>query len=116
FLMIRRPPRSTLFPYTTLFRSPRRGLARAAGRLAADEGGAARGRRSGSGAARAEDTDGEGGGRARLPLAAPGARRPPAGRAPRLPGADREGVKRRIGRAAPFNERVPARRLAPRPR
>src|SRR2546430_15883093 len=32
FLMIRRPPRSTLFPYTTLFRSeggPRRRLARA---------------------------------------------------------------------------------------
>src|SRR2546430_12409747 len=30
FLMIRRPPRSTLFPYTTLFRSlwPLRGLAR----------------------------------------------------------------------------------------
>src|SRR3712207_7006315 len=26
--MIRRPPRSTLFPYTTLFRSRRRGLAR----------------------------------------------------------------------------------------
>src|SRR3712207_6956713 len=26
FLMIRRPPRSTLFPYTTLFRSRRRGL------------------------------------------------------------------------------------------
>src|SRR5256885_12337523 len=25
FLMIRRPPRSTLFPYTTLFRSPRLG-------------------------------------------------------------------------------------------
>src|SRR3712207_8936773 len=25
FLMIRRPPRSTLFPYTTLFRSPRGG-------------------------------------------------------------------------------------------
>src|SRR5438046_10210729 len=25
FLMIRRPPRSTLFPYTTLFRSQRRG-------------------------------------------------------------------------------------------
>src|SRR5436309_13705535 len=25
FLMIRRPPRSTLFPYTTLFRSPRCG-------------------------------------------------------------------------------------------
>src|SRR6476620_744870 len=29
FLMIRRPPRSTLFPYTTLFRSPRRGRSRA---------------------------------------------------------------------------------------
>src|SRR5256885_13879563 len=29
FLMIRRPPRSTLFPYTTLFRSPDR----AAGKL-----------------------------------------------------------------------------------
>src|SRR6266478_9065078 len=27
FLMIRRPPRSTLFPYTTLFRSPFRPLA-----------------------------------------------------------------------------------------
>src|SRR5256885_6925643 len=26
FLMIRRPPRSTLFPYTTLFRSSRRGI------------------------------------------------------------------------------------------
>src|SRR5215203_6501199 len=26
FLMIRRPPRSTLFPYTTLFRSPGRRL------------------------------------------------------------------------------------------
>src|SRR2546430_8274795 len=26
FLMIRRPPRSTLFPYTTLFRSPVRAL------------------------------------------------------------------------------------------
>src|SRR5216683_6487138 len=28
FLMIRRPPRSTLFPYTTLFRSPASGVAR----------------------------------------------------------------------------------------
>src|SRR5215813_15018747 len=28
FLMIRRPPRSTLFPYTTLFRSPPRARAR----------------------------------------------------------------------------------------
>src|SRR6266566_5402508 len=33
FLMIRRPPRSTLFPYTTLFRSPGPGsLGRSAGR------------------------------------------------------------------------------------
>src|SRR5258705_6007123 len=30
--MIRRPPRSTLFPYTTLFRSPDRRSARAGGR------------------------------------------------------------------------------------
>src|SRR5256885_12006398 len=30
FLMIRRPPRSTLFPYTTLFRSPAKIEARAA--------------------------------------------------------------------------------------
>src|SRR2546425_9552522 len=29
FLMIRRPPRSTLFPYTTLFRSQARRVARA---------------------------------------------------------------------------------------
>src|SRR6266702_7062034 len=28
FLMIRRPPRSTLFPYTTLFRSPTRSAGR----------------------------------------------------------------------------------------
>src|SRR5256885_10846710 len=28
FLMIRRPPRSTLFPYTTLFRSTLRGVCR----------------------------------------------------------------------------------------
>src|SRR2546425_4225000 len=41
FLMIRRPPRSTLFPYTTLFRS-RRG----------DAGGAARDRGVGAGPAR----------------------------------------------------------------
>src|SRR3712207_7433158 len=29
FLMLRRPPRSTLFPYTTLFRSEARAVARA---------------------------------------------------------------------------------------
>src|SRR6266511_4570164 len=32
FLMIRRPPRSTLFPYTTLFRSRGRGLPGRTGR------------------------------------------------------------------------------------
>src|SRR5690242_21455140 len=31
--MIRRPPRSTLFPYTTLFRSPRNGLPRPCARV-----------------------------------------------------------------------------------
>src|SRR3712207_7869949 len=54
FLMIRRPPRSTLFPYTTLFRShgeallpPRRGRRPAAGqhRLRADAGQGVRGLR-----------------------------------------------------------------------
>src|SRR5256886_16214032 len=35
FLMLRRPPRSTLFPYTTLFRSPR-ALAFASGMAAED--------------------------------------------------------------------------------
>src|SRR2546430_7885333 len=33
--MIRRPPRSTLFPYTTLFRSGRRGRAQRGGQIAA---------------------------------------------------------------------------------
>src|SRR6476660_10000687 len=48
FLMIRRPPRSTLFPYTTLFRSratPRRGRARGGG-AAARPARAARDRKS----------------------------------------------------------------------
>src|SRR3712207_6964598 len=35
--MIRRPPRSTLFPYTTLFRSEGRGTAVALARSAAEE-------------------------------------------------------------------------------
>src|SRR2546422_8270650 len=39
FLMIRRPPRSTLFPYTTLFRSPCEGdLSRRSARGEAPEG------------------------------------------------------------------------------
>src|SRR6266853_2917385 len=49
FLMIRRPPRSTLFPYTTLFRSPA-GLGRATGAL-----GRAAGRAAMLGARPAED-------------------------------------------------------------
>src|SRR2546422_7248863 len=39
FLMIRRPPRSTLFPYTTLFRSQRRGRPRRANAERRDEAG-----------------------------------------------------------------------------
>src|SRR3989442_12059706 len=35
FLMIRRPPRSTLFPYTTLFRSRSAGLLRIVGHVPA---------------------------------------------------------------------------------
>src|SRR2546427_10631384 len=37
FLMIRRPPRSTLFPYTTLFRSPSAARASRGGRPACTE-------------------------------------------------------------------------------
>src|SRR2546429_6645235 len=37
--MIRRPPRSTLFPYTTLFRSPRPGCAAARARRARRQAG-----------------------------------------------------------------------------
>src|SRR2546426_7551264 len=44
--MIRRPPRSTLFPYTTLFRSPRHGAERPPARAVAA-------RRAGRGGARA---------------------------------------------------------------
>src|SRR5256885_12322435 len=46
FLMIRRPPRSTLFPYTTLFRSARlRGAARPERRQPVDRDGVAGGAR-----------------------------------------------------------------------
>src|SRR2546422_2353479 len=56
FLMIRRPPRSTLFPYTTLFRSPhRRGRA---GRRARVE--APRRVRAGAEAARGARAGGDG--------------------------------------------------------
>src|ERR1019366_9646594 len=46
FLMIRRPPRSTLFPYTTLFRSRRTTVARAEARLRAQTAAWKRGERS----------------------------------------------------------------------
>src|SRR3712207_6913671 len=51
--MIRRPPRSTLFPYTTLFRSPRSGRARGGGRRLGAGGDRRRaaGRTAGSGRA-----------------------------------------------------------------
>src|SRR3712207_7219607 len=49
FLMIRRPPRSTLFPYTTLFRSPAR--QRADDRLGPGLGRLLGGRADGDGAA-----------------------------------------------------------------
>src|SRR5215472_14084862 len=39
FLMIRRPPRSTLFPYTTLFRSPPRTAGRSRARRRASRSG-----------------------------------------------------------------------------
>src|SRR6476619_7837091 len=52
FLMIRRPPRSTLFPYTTLFRSARGGGPPGASRCSAP--GTARGSRGPGGGARSE--------------------------------------------------------------
>src|SRR5260370_32293899 len=55
FLMIRRPPRSTLFPYTTLFRS--RALPRLPAPALPAAGGALRGERG----ARVGDGDGPGG-------------------------------------------------------
>src|SRR3712207_8513720 len=42
--MIRRPPKSTLFPYTTLFRSAPRGAARPAPPVRRADGGRAQGR------------------------------------------------------------------------
>src|SRR3712207_7721103 len=54
--MIRRPPRSTLFPYTTLFRS-RRERRRRRGVLHAGDAGAAGARRGGRGRAHAAEVD-----------------------------------------------------------
>src|SRR3712207_8765933 len=62
FLMIRRPPRSTLFPYTTLFRSRRLGAAdcqscRASLRQHRQDGGVAGGSRCKSAGATAGELD-----------------------------------------------------------
>src|SRR3712207_9370644 len=54
FLMIRRPPRSTLFPYTTLFRSERRD-----GHLLGGGGGVGVRAGEGSDAAAGEDVEAE---------------------------------------------------------
>src|SRR3712207_7136683 len=54
--MIRRPPRSTLFPYTTLFRSPGRGRHPPPGALRRRDGGALSA--LGRGAAAADDARG----------------------------------------------------------
>src|SRR3712207_8477146 len=68
FLMIRRPPRSTLFPYTTLFRSCRRTSAdsaasgrQVAGGLVGVPGRQAHGRRDARGSTRARARGGVGG-------------------------------------------------------
>src|SRR3712207_9160589 len=74
--MIRRPPRSTLFPYTTLFRSRRGGRpARSAARTANAGAGASRpdGRSAGHGAAENPTI---------VAVLAAGPAPPPAGRAP----------------------------------
>src|SRR5689334_25251716 len=49
FLMIRRPPRSTLFPYTTLFRSPVPAVPGLAEGLRSQAPGRAGGQRAGAG-------------------------------------------------------------------
>src|SRR3712207_6880286 len=68
--MIRRPPRSTLFPYTTLFRSARQpaGLGQRLPRRRADRGGAGGGRRGGDHGPRRRpgDVPGAAGARVRL--------------------------------------------------
>src|SRR2546427_10577128 len=99
FLMIRRPPRSTLFPYTTLFRSHRLPTAvRRPRRDPAPRRTAARGA-SGSSAGRRRASDDARGARGEVP---------------------RERRPRRVGRAGlardPERERARYRREPPRPR
>src|SRR3712207_7775657 len=58
FLMIRRPPGSTLFPYTTLFRSQWRGSGRARAHRSAGQHTARRVRRAGKPAERGRGVSG----------------------------------------------------------
>src|SRR5690606_39986150 len=85
FLMIRRPPRSTLFPYTTLFRSTAFDR-HPAGRAAVPFRAAAAGRRAPQDRTvhqRARARGGLGAGRGRAVQAAAGTARPGPGRAGR---------------------------------
>src|SRR5260370_38469347 len=105
FLMIRRPPRSTLFPYTTLFRS--RALPRLPAPALPAAGGALRGERG----ARVGDGDGPGG-HARRAAPPPLLSRPRGLRAPLQPPLDPLGPA-----LDPAGARGrPARARAPRPR
>src|SRR2546422_8898808 len=111
FLMIRRPPRSTLFPYTTLFRSPRAAAAERGASAAPAVARPPRLRSSGAVHGRAREATGRAGGEPRGAAAA--AVRTAAGRAgasgagpapPAAPvGAGRPGGQRR----APRGERGP---------
>src|SRR2546429_8555651 len=102
--MIRRPPRSTLFPYTTLFRSNgARGWSGGAG----GEGGKGKGDECGARVRRAAVVEGAGGsGRPlaqRATSARAGGRAGSAVRAPPAPGAELPGRARAVrpARAAP---------------
>src|SRR2546422_10163694 len=99
--MIRRPPRSTLFPYTTLFRRPSDGRPRlhAVGRQRRPVGapGGVRARRLARRSARRVLAGRPGLGSARLPLGSDGAERPRL--APRPRGAGRGALRRRPPRS-----------------
>src|SRR5438093_6379634 len=102
--MIPRPPRSTLFPYTTLFRSDRwprhrPGAGRATDLSRADRGGKPQGRRVSRAGSRAD----HGALRARLFALPPAARAAPPGRehAERRRAADARVRTRAHGRPAP---------------
>src|SRR6266540_7093292 len=106
FLLIRRPPRSTLFPYTTLFRSRRAAGAPGAAGWRGPRHAAAGGAGQGAGAAaellRAvlllpRRRPGRAAGQTDHPR--PGRHGPPAGALRRLPGRRPPGVARAVARA-----------------